>query len=246
MKKIIIAAIVAATGFSAIGSACMPEPTPDVAWVYKWSFKGKTTTGKSTKIAASACSPSDDCTIRIPSSLKIQGYTYACSPSPCEDGSLGFKTAFAEVTEVFWLIKPYKSSFAGGVVSEVVNLIGKKKKQVELGGVTKLTDVDTFTDWNLTFAGLGKYSSKKGGYITSVKGNFAGYASSSQYVNPKSCTVLPAGVWECDTLSLICDETPTVCYGKWSVKYKKNASKKYNKTGKGVKLPRWVKMANAE
>jgi len=245
MKKIIIATLAAMTGFSAIGSACAPAPTPDTAWVYKWQFKGKTTTGKALKTVSSACGPTtSECAYRVPASLKIQGYTYACSPQSCIDGSLGFETIFAEANEVFWMTKPYKSSFAGGVTFEVVNLIGKNKKKVEVGGLTKLSD-EFNTDWNLNFAGLGKYKTSNGGHISSVSGNFAGYASKALYVNPKLCGAVTAGVWECDTMTLVCEERPTVCFGKWSVKFQRSASKKYL-SGKAVKLPAWVKARNVE
>ena len=243
MKKIIIASLVAAVGFTATASNCAPTPVKDTAWVYQWKFTGKTTKGRAIKArSVSACAPAgESCTIRVPASLKIQGYTYACSPMVCDDDNLGFETAFVEMNEVFWMKKPYKSSFAGGVITEVAHLIGKSKKTVEIGGKTALTD-DAGTVWTLTYAGFGKYH-RSNKYVKSVKGNFAGFASRSLSINAKSCSTSIAGYWACDTLTLSCVEAPTIAYGKWSAKFKKTASKKFIK-GIAPKTPSWVVARN--
>ena len=243
MKKIIIATImvIGAAGWT-FGSACAPQPKEDTAWVYKWQFKGKTTTGKKVGVAASACSAGPTCTIRVPASLKIQGYTWCCAAPSCDGENLGFETAFAEANEVFWATKPYKASFYGGVTTEIAHLIGKKKKQVEIGGNATFTDENS-TNYSLTYAGLGKYKLGKG-YVKSASGSFAGFVDAPKYVKTKTCTMLDAGIWSCDTLSLICDYKPSVCYGKWSVKFKKSASQKFHKNGNLPKYPSWVAMLN--
>jgi hypothetical protein len=226
---------------SVFGGNCSPARVKETGWVYKWKFTGKTTTGAKTQVKSSACSAGAACTVRCPASLRIEGYTWACSPG-C--GTEGFEM-FSEVNEVFWHKKPYKASIAGGVITEVCNIIGKKAKNCEVGGTAKFTNfVGGSTPagmYNFTYAGLGKYD-KKHGRITSASGNFAGYAATPVYTT--QCSVVPAGVWECGTLSLICDEKPTVVYGKWSVKYKKSASKKFVKSGKLPSYPTWVKPMN--
>ena len=149
MKKIMIAAAVAAMGVAAFAD-CAPNPE---VWVYNWKFTGKTTTGKpATAAAVNPCQPtgkSDAGTCskayRVPASLKIQGYTYACPAKYCSDGdkagdSLGFETAFTEPNEVFYMTKPYKASFFGGVTTGIAHIIGKNKKQAEIQGIASLTD----------------------------------------------------------------------------------------------------------
>lgn len=246
MKRLITGVVALCAVFigvgSAFGSACSVEPVKDTAWVYKWKFTGKTTYGAKAR-AASACSAGDTCAIRCPSSLKIEGYTWACSPG-C--GTEGFEM-FSEVNEVFWCKKPVKASFAGGVATEVCNIIGKKADKCEVAGTA------TFNEfckgdvpggiYEFTYAGIGKYD-KKNSRVKSASGNFAGVLKNPVVI--ENCSGVPTGVWSCDSLSLLCDEKPSVVYGKWSVKYQKSASKKYLKNGHLPKCPAWAKQMNQD
>ena len=255
MKFITMMSLVLAAGV-AFGSSCSPEPVKDTAWVYKWQFKGKTTTGKKAKatVSGSACNPGNPatCAIRVPASLKIQGYTWACSPEPCADSNLAFETAFVEALEVFWQSKPYKAAFYGGVTTEFAHLIGKKKKQVEVLGVANLTDDEEGATYVLTYAGFGKVSGKR---VKKVSGNFAGYLTqpwnvkkgkvSKNSCGPTASSCIQAGYWDCASLTLVC-EAPSIAYGKWYAKYQKSASSKYLKNGTGIKTPGWVQFHNAE
>ena len=270
MKKIMIAAAVAALGFSVFGANCSPDPE---TWVYKWQFKGKTTTGKKTKVVVSGgvCNPTKkqegECTIRVPASLKIQGYTWTCSADSCakdEAGNLGFESAFNECNEVFWQTKPYKTSFYGGVTVEFAHLIAKNKKKLELLGTASLTDDEEGATYNLVWAGFGKVKSKKNSYlgtslnklVSKASGNFAGSLSQPWVVKKSkskcsACSAcntesscVRAGYWDCETLTLIC-KGPSIAYGKLSVKYLSSLSAKY-KDGKGIKDPSWVVQRNLE
>ena len=264
MKKIMIAAAVAAIGYGAFGAtSCSPCTSTGSScapalqsWVYKWQFKGKTTTGKKVKGTKSPCGGElgPACPVRVPASLKIQGYTWTCSTELCakdDVGNLAFESAFNEVNEVFWQTKPSKTSFYGGVTIEFAHLIGKKKKQAEVLGTTIFTDGLTGATYGLAFAGFGKVKDK---VIKKVSGNFAGYLS-QPYANAgisykSACgggcadTCQVAGFWGCVTLSIQC-KGPSIAYGKWSAKYEKSASAKYFKNGSGVKLPSWVSNLNA-
>ena len=232
MKKIMIAAAVAAIGFGAFASSdCGEVVQKDAAWVYKWKFSGKSTVGKKTTVAASVCKDGGDadCTIRVPGSLKIQGYTYFCNPA-CGDFE-----SFDEDLEVFYMKKPYKTYLYGGVTTEIANIIGAKKKQSEVYGVATFNDPATLGTYSLTYAGLGKY---KSGRISSVSGNFAGTLDQPYYV-PKAGKCIPAGYWDCD-FALVCNGGATPAYGKWSAKFKKSAAKKFAKNSTPVKLPKYV------
>lgn len=263
MKKIMIAAVAASIVSGAFAAACSYDPvtpTQDTAWAYTWKFSGKTTKGVALKGVAGSSGPcgySDSGTaggyVRVPASLKIQGYTWYCDPG-C--GSDDFEAALAEVNEVFYIKKPFKGSLTGGVTIEVSNIIGKKAKQYEVAGAADFTGTvdannpligsDEMT-FNVVFAGLGKYD-KKNSRVSSASGNFAGTARYPWYVSKTVCAY--AGIWDCATLAINDVEyVPTVAYGKWSVKYYKSAAKKLaaNKVGtaKAIKAPSWVVWANA-
>lgn len=246
MKKIMIAAAVAAVGFGAFAGDCSPTPK-DSAWVYAWKFTGKTASGNkaAAKANTSSCAPTDGgkCTYRVKSSLKIQGYTTVCGPTPCADADLGFETAFAESGEVFWMTKPYKAEFVGGVTTEVAHIIGKNKKQVEIGGVANLTENVENSKYTLTYAGFGKYDLKHK-RVKSAKGNFAGFLSQPWAYNLKKDLCIQAGYWNCTTLTKLECDGQSIAYGKWSVKYKKSASKKFI-NGKAPKTPSWVSWLNS-
>jgi len=242
MKKLMIAAIAAAAGLTAFGATDCGPSTPDVAWAYVWKFTGKTTTGnKGVAVSTSLCGPGTAaaCTYRVPASLKIQGYTYVCKPNACIDDEVNFWNAakFAEMDEVFYMTKPYKASFYGGVTTEFAQIIGKAKKQVEVIGKATLKDNIEGATFAFTWAGLGKYDLKNK-RISSVSGNFAGTLS-QPYAILKNATVCPkAGYWNCSTLALECSGA-SVAYGKWSVKYNAKGSKNWLQ-GKAIKTPNWV------
>lgn len=248
MKKIITTVVVAALGFASFGACQYTATVKETAWIYKWSFKGKTTTGEQAKTVkaapASLCGYAGEanpvtCAVRVPSSLKIEGYTAICMPG-C--GTDSFEQ-FAEVNEVFWQKKPFKASLAGGVTSDVVHIIGRNKKQVELAGQANF---DKFVEgtikegsYSFTYAGFGKYDLKNS-RIKAVKGTFAGYLTQPHAVSISLCT--SAGYWDCETLGLDCEGT-SIATGKFKVKYQKNASKKFL-AGKFPAIPAWATPLN--
>ena len=254
MKRLIAIAVLASLGGAAYGAGCSYDPTPATS-VYKWKFTGKTTYGKKpgkVKATVSLCGyngssgGSQDCVVRAPASLKIEGYTWYCE-KPC--GSSAFEE-FAETDEIFWQKKPFKASLAGGVATDVANIIGKKATKFEAAGTAKF---DNFINagstkegsYTLTYAGIGAYS-KKNDRVKNVKGNFAGFLSQPYYIGVteegKACP--PAGFWNCDLVTLVCPGGTSVAYGKWSATYKKNASKKFSAGKWTPKTPSWVVWMN--
>ncbi len=251
-----IAAVAAVVAGGAFAKACDYEPTtPDVAWAYTWKFTGKTTDGVkvgNTKSKSSPCdlgggsSSESACNaIRVPASLKIQGYTAYCAPG-C--GSDGFEV-LGEVQEVFWQTKPRKLSLSGGVTTEVSNIIGKKAKQYEIAGIATFDgEKDSAgalipVKYDIVFAGLGKFDTKNK-RVSSASGNFAGTLEYPQYLEKDACTSEYAGIWECANLTLFCSEVDSVAFGKWNVKFNKKAAKKLltkaNNVVEAVKIPGWV------
>ena len=103
MKKLMIAAAVVAVGMGAFAAdACSPVVKTS-AWVYQWKFSGKTTWGNKDvgTIGTLNCVPvTGQCTYRVKTSLKIQGYTFACDVASCSDDELGLGGVnFPEVNE---------------------------------------------------------------------------------------------------------------------------------------------------
>ena len=250
-------AAVAAVVAGGVFAACDYKPvTPEVTWAYTWKITGKTTDGvkvTATKAKSSACglgdsgSTTDPCNaIRVPASLKIQGYTGYCHPG-C--GSDGFEV-LGEVDEIFWQTKPRKISLSGGVTTEVSNIIGKKKKQYEIAGLATFNGEKDPNGalipvkYELVFAGFGKYDLKNS-RVSSASGNFAGTLEYPWYVSKQECKY--AGIWDCATITLIGEETPvdSVAFGKWNVKFNKKAAKKLqndkaNNIYYAAKVPKWV------
>ncbi|MBQ3315689.1 MAG: hypothetical protein IJG70_07020 [Kiritimatiellae bacterium] len=271
MKKLMIAALAVASVGAAYASDACGYITPDTAWVYKWTFSGKTTVGKTLKAAkvakGNACGYSGSSSaqttvcgyaVRVPASLKIEGYTWVCKPG-C--GSDAFEQ-FAEQNEIFWQNKPFKASLSGGVATDISNIIGTKAKQFEAAGIAKFTayadnvlggnDQGAYT---LTYAGLGKYDAKNS-RVSSVAGNFAGVLDQPYYIGSVTVGLLeiwcpPAGFWECNTGALLCG--PSVAFGKWNAKFQSSLSKKYlNVSGSWnggenailKKVPKWAAFLN--
>ena len=251
MKKLMIAAAAVAV-VGSVFAAC-DYTAPDTAWVYKWKFSGKTTFGvkpAKQKVVvshglcgftdtATNCGVAGNCTtVRAPASLKIEGYSWYCTPG-C--GSLQFEE-IPEVNEIFWQKKPFKAALAGGTATDISNIIGKKQKQYEAFGIASFTEyINGCTKegtYKLAYAGLGKYDLKNC-RVKCCKGNFAGYLDQPHYISKDSC--VDAGFWVCDCNSNVLScQAPSVAFGKWSVKYQKSASKKYLKKGTLPKVAKWA------
>ncbi len=268
-----VAAVVAAGAFAACKYT--DEDKGPSTWAYTWKFTGKTTEGKLTSgtkgTKGNGCGLGDKGNpgeaVRVPASLKIQGYTAYCDVACSTGKENSFEVNLIECQEVFWQTKPEKASLAGGVTFEVANIIGKNAKQYEVQGLatfvgyldekyvsengkmTKGGSTDKIR-YDLVFAGLGKYN-KKEEYVSSASGNFAGQLRFPWYVKPGDCQY--AGIWECDTVTLIGNEDPvaSVAFGKWNVKFNKKAAKalknnKANNIYKAAKVPKWVVYTNKD
>lgn len=232
---------------------CQPQATPveETAWIYEWKFTGKTTDG--VKIAgyeiagAGNCKPGRTITvadeaIRVPSTLKIQGYTAKCVPA-CEDISTA---DFAGDGEVFWLTKPFKGAFdvTSGLSGLEGHVIAKSGNKYELAGRFSGADGDAGEFYDFVFAGIGSYSKSKL-RVSSVSGNFAGFMAAPHYhkydTNLAGCP--EAQIWNCDQ-SAYAGAPETVAFGKWSMKYLSTASKKYLKDGTRPKAKNGAKWHN--
>ena len=244
MKKLMIAALAVASVAGAYAACSYDAPT--TAWVYKWTFTGKTTFGvkpAAVKVETGLCgytgggSSDVTCTVRASASLKIEGYTWYCEPGCGSD----YFEKFTEVNEIFWQTKPFKATLAGGVATDVSNIIGKNAKQFEAAGTATFTEFINYGSteegtYTLTYAGLGTYDLKNS-RVSSVSGNFAGYLDQPHYITAQICG--NAGYWDCETLALECTGT-SVAFGKWTAKYQASASNKFYQRGTLPSIPNWV------
>lgn len=233
MKKLMIAAAVAAVASGAFAVCGDPDDTPATgAQVYKMTFSGKTTAGLPGSATANLCGdPTEGCVVRVPANLLIQGWIALCDPA-CGTILDSFN---APNYRSFWQVKPYKADIPDGAVTfEVLNIIGKKAKDAEAAG--KFTGTVTYAEtatWALAdvqFAGGGKSVNKNGAwaYFSSFSGNFANAPVASWYIKGSECA--QTHVYDPCTLTVNCDETPnTVAFGKWAMKYDSAASKKMSK-----------------
>ena len=240
MKKLMIAAFAAAAVGGVFAANCKPGATPEPTldpWAYSWTFSGKTTTGVLVKGIADrdtgVCNPgtipgTDDEYIRVPTTLKIQGYTYQCFP---ECGSFGEWDK-----EAFVITKPAKDWFDGiGEAGDlgIAHVIGKKATQVEIADEFDAVTVDSGEEYYLVFAGFGTYNLKNV-RVSSASGNFAGMKITPHALSVRGCP--EAIYWDCTGLAYLDDDEWSIAYGKWSVKFASSAAKAYEK-GKVAKLP---------
>jgi len=249
MKKLMIAAAVAAMTVGAFADCGEGNIQTSKAQVYKFTFSGKTTKGLKAGSTKVDCGEDGaGCHPRVATKLKIKGWVAYCLPVCTETLPQGTGSATAWS---FWMLKPFKGGFNGtdALADTMVNVIGKKPNKAEMFG--KFNGTISFAenvDWNLGdlyFAGLGKYKGSKGIY-SSISGNFAGSPAASWYVSPNLCK--QTDVYDCATLQLVCDQNPnTVAFGKWSVKYNKSASKKLTKSISNLpKTPSYATVTVAE
>lgn len=240
MKKLMIVAALAMVG-GAFAANCQPGKKPVVTpdpWAYSWTFSGKTTTG--VKVAGVEGKTSGNCNptstkgtadeyIRVPATLKIQGYTYTCEP---ECGAFGEWDK-----EAFVITKPAKDVFVGyGAAGNlgVAHVIGKKATQVEISDTFDAVTEDSGEQYTVVFSGLGSYNLKNA-RVTSASGNFAGVKVTPHALSVKGCP--EAIYWTCDATDYDSTDSWSVAYGKWSVKFASSAAKKYEKNGAVAKLP---------
>ncbi len=248
MKKLMIAAAAAALSSGAFAGICGDEdPVVDVVAgreVYKVAFTGKTTIGVPgkdvvTPVFCSEDQKEDGCVIRVPGTLKIEGWVLLCDVA-CNAKIEAFA---APAYWAFWASKPYTADIPEGKLEfSVLNVIGKKGADAEAAG--KFTGKVVYGpgfEWDLAegleYAGLGKYSAKNGTF-TSFTGNFAGAPAGSWYIKGKVCE--QTHVYDCTTMLVDCENVPnTVAFGKWTMKYDASASKAAYK-GKMPKTPKYA------
>ena len=238
MKKLMIAAAVAAISVGAFAQSSSCTPTPGVL-VYELSMTVKTTKGVVAKAVAGGniCTPGGgssgqtSCTVlRVKDTTKFAGWIYDCTDN-CD--------LIATGTVVAWDSKRKVQLTGAALSTTFINVMGTNKKDAEwawtFSGTADYSANGFGTQaYALTGAGYGKFDGKK---YTSFSGNFAGTTGASFDLTSKTCCD-PSQIWKCDALTTLVDED-TVAFGTWAVKYNASASKKYKNDGT-LKVPVYV------
>lgn len=244
MKKLMIAAAAAAM----VGGAFAD------AQVYEYKLTLKTTTCAEGKVAKNSyyttfldMEKGDEISYRKSASMTLNGVSWGCD---CEGALAGIwnertlgngQVVWDGIT--FWNKKA--GTFLGGnydgaeLTWDMINRIGKKGEDVELSFTILPGNSDV--DFSLACAGMGKIKDNgadynaacvdAASYIKSAKGNVAGF------LNPDAgvcyyCDEVVCDVYDfCECFGLM-DETRTVAYGSWTMKYNAKASKKLRTTAK--------------
>ena len=249
MKKLMIAAAVAAIAGGAFASACEPECPiiKEVARVYQVQFNIYTTSGHvlaKSGIGATQCAPGDDACIVMRGKDKtvFRGYVYVCEDL-CELS--GYAAAFADVRR-YRLVQDSEFTW------DFCNVIGKNSTDAECAwtfGGTVVYDEEREQEYSLRGAGYGKYVHSTEGFFDNLGGYFAGTASASYDLKTKltaanaECICKPSQVLFCNAVDGISfEDSDTVAFGAWKMKFNANVTKAYMTYGEGIFLDLLEKM----
>ena len=256
MKKLMIAAVVAAVAGATFANCNYDEPDQPTgtAWAYNWRFLGKSTVGDPRVLpgipTGGTCDygegvKSGEC-IRVPATLDIQGYTYKCDPV-CTSDEMSDMINLADHIAEFVMLKPYELSVSAKPEFNATTAwaIGVYGQYFELGGTVKFEfafdAAGEYTQtYDLTFAGMGNYgvygSMKLPG---TVQGTFAGSLDKPYYVSKTLCC--GAVPYNCMRTGFLDATLPSVAYGNWACKFNANVAISYNLYGKKAKMPKWYR-----
>ena len=241
MKKLMMAAAVAAMGVSAFAN-CTPTPiTTSCAEVYNIKLNVKTTKGLAGTGAAGQCVPGACAVIRVADSTVLEGYFYdcACGCNLLKDG----------LNTIMWDSKRKAPMCGAAFTFNFMNVMGKKQADAEtewtFAGAAAYDATRTST-YTLTGAGYGKYDVKNARF-KSFSGNFAGNVDTSFDLKTSTnvagaCACDPSQIWDCTDLTALTDAS-SVAFGTWTIKYNASASKKLAATQEitdAVKIPAYV------
>ena len=224
MKKLMIAAAVAAMGAGAFAGDCAPV-AEDVARVYQMQLNVYTTKGVALDgIGASACAPGDCVPMRGRDKTVIRGYVYVCG-NPCE--MKDYQDAFCDSRRHVLFNEGVDTP---NLAWTFVNAIGSGARDAEAawtfaGTVTYPGFGDS--TYALTGAGYGQFN---GEMFNNLSGYFAGTVDNTYALSAKAGSAVtcckPSMVVKCDA-DQVWVEAPegSVAFGAWKMKFNANVSK---------------------
>ena len=243
MKKLMIAAAVAACAAGAFAAACAPEAV-DVARVYQMQMNAYTTVGKVIDgIGGSQCAPGACAVARIKGKSMLRGYIYVCGDA-CElkDYLDVFADAYHNLAffSNYWEAEKYED-ITPCLKWDFMHAIGKNMTDAETAWSFKATvayenpkKVETArtAEYDLKGAGYGQFSPEKA-MFNNFSGTFAGIVSASyDFTSARTsanaaCVCTPSMVVLCDSDGAwVTDEEGTIAFGTWKMKYNSQLSAK--------------------
>jgi len=234
MKKLMIAAAVAAMGAGAFAGECEPEEVL-VARIYQMQMNVYTTKGVlSTYSTTSICAPGEEtCTVRRgKDKTVIRGYLYTCSDL-CELAD--YATAFADSKRkaLFGEIDSEFSSTAE-FAPTVMNFMGVNNTDVEIAWTFDGTvnyGGDRAQEYKLVGAGYGVLGSGATIFPDKMSGYFAGTVTAPYDLKNKQaseCACEPSKVLTCETYGeLAYEAVDSIAFGAWKIRFNANDSKAY-------------------
>ena len=238
MKKLMIAAAIAAMGAGAFADECAPEEIK-VARIYQVQFNVYTTKGvaQTTSIkAASQCAPGETgCVVRRgKDKTMFRGYIYVCE-NLCD--LAGYSVAMADVKRKAFFGDPAEGCDGASFEWTLLNFgLGSDLSDVEVAWTFDGTvnyDATREQTYALTGAGYGKLRKGATVFADNLSGYFAGTATPSfdlktPAIGEDSCVCEPSSALTCDTFGdLEFEQLDTVAFGSWKMKFNANASEGY-------------------
>ena len=244
MKKLMIAAAVAAMGVGAFADDCTPEEIK-VARIYQVQMNVYTTKGvaqNTTISTGSQCAPGTaECVVRRgKDKTMFRGYIYVCE-NLCDISQ--YACVMADVTRKHFF-QEQGEEMDGAFTWTLLNFgLGSNLTDVEAAWTFEGTvkyDEQREQTYTLTGAGYGQLRKGETVFADNLSGYFAGTATPSFDLKTKyntamgedNCLCNPSSVLTCDTFGdLDFEALDTVAFGTWKMKFNANASEGYY-TGK--------------
>jgi len=236
MKKLMIAAAVAAMGAGAFAGECAPEEVK-VARIYQMQMNVYTTKGVlSTYSNTSICSPDveEACTVRRgKDKTVIRGYIYTCSEDLCELDQYGTAFADSKRKALFGEIGDDISSTAE-ITTTVMNFMGVNNTDVEIAwdfvGTVNYAAGRT-QEYKLVGAGYGVLGSGATIFPDKMSGYFAGTVTAPfdlKNQQTSECACEQSKVLTCETYGeLAYEAVDSIAFGAWKIRFNANDSKAY-------------------
>ena len=249
MKKLMIAAAAAAMVGGAFADACEPEEEEVyVARVYQVQMNVYTTKGVMQVVGsatgASQCAPGESSCLVMRGRDKtvFRGYVYVCE-SLCELENYASAFCDSRRKALFGTIDDGEFSGASEFAWNFCNVMGARSTDAECswdftGTVTY--DEERAQEYTLKGAGYGSFNKSSEGFFDNFGGYFAGTATASYDLTSKyfgtededACNCKPSQILKCDTFAgLEFDDSDTVAFGMWKMKFNANVTKAYLERG---------------
>ena len=250
MKKLMIAAAVAAMVGGAFADACEPEEEEIyVARVYQVQMNVYTTKGVMQVVGsatgASQCAPGESSCLVMRGRDKtvFRGYVYVCE-SLCELENYASAFCDSRRKALFGTLEDGEFSGSSEFAWTFCNVMGARSTDAECSWTFTGTvnyDEERAQEYALTGAGYGTFNKSTEGFFDNLGGYFAGTATASYDLSSRfytteeggdACNCQPSQILKCDTVAgLEFEDSDTVAFGMWKMRFNANVTKAYLERG---------------